>query len=59
MEALLVAHSLHKREVPGSSPGALHLTEFFFLSVNDDIMLACDFIFLFTLEACFHQIEVN
>ena len=36
--AQLVAHSLRKREVPGSSPG--HGTsEFFFLLVCDDIKL--------------------
>ena len=44
----LVADSLHKREVPGSSP--VHGTlEFFFLLVYDDILLGCDVYISFTL----------
>ena len=41
--AQLVAHSLHKREVPGSSP--VHGTKQSFSSflVYDDILLASDF----------------
>ena len=42
--AQLVAHSLHKREVPARFKSrAWHLTEFFFLLVYDNILLACDF----------------
>ena len=50
--AELVAHSLHKREVPGSSP--VHGTlELLFLLVYDDILLACDFYIAFHSSSLF------
>ena len=50
--AQLVAHSLHKREGRFEFR-AQHLTEFFFLLVYDDVLLACDFYISFHSSSSF------
>ena len=51
--AQLVAHSLHKREVPGSSPGHDIWQSFSSFLVYDDILLACYFYISFHFLSLF------